>query len=325
MPSLSQPDAVPVLDRLTAQMRDILDFQTVESADSPQRAADDFAGMRLDYRTGRAHWNEGGPQMLVTSDGVVDTLDSPIRVRFHRPTGAPNPAVIVYLHGGGWILGDLDTHDRVMRNLAHHTGAVVVGVDYSLAPEARFPVPIEQAVAVAEHVAAHASELGVDGTNLSFAGDSAGAHLALAATLRLAERGSAVRPRCLLLFYGVYGLIDSPGRRLLGGPWDGMSRADLEFYLSQYLATPDDARHPLFDQLAADLSPVPPCYLAATDLDPVKDDSVTLSALLTRQGTPNELTMFEGVLHGFLHYTRQLDEAVAAFEGAAAFYSRHAN
>ncbi|MCL2595478.1 MAG: alpha/beta hydrolase fold domain-containing protein [Promicromonosporaceae bacterium] len=323
MPINSQPDSMPVLDRLNDQMREILDRQTVAAASAPTRDADDFRGMRLDYRAERAYWNEGGPRMLATTDGVVATDDGPVPIRFHRPTDASRPAAIVYFHGGGWILGDLDTHDRIMRNLAQHTGAVVIGVDYALSPEARFPVPVNQCIAVIEYLAEHAETLQIDGSNLTFAGDSAGAHLALAATLGLAGRWSAVTPKCLLLFYGVYGMMDSPSRRLLGGPWDGMTRADLDFYWQQYLAGANDARNPLVDHLSADLSSVPPCYLAAANLDPAKDDSITLAALLTRQGTANELVMYDGVLHGFLHYTRQLDEATAAFVDAAAFYRKH--
>lgn len=287
-------------------------------------SVDDFAGMRLDYRAERAYWNAGGPQMVAVTDAVVDTDDGAVPVRLHRPTDAERPPVIVYLHGGGWVLGDLDTHDRILRNLAHHTGAVVVGVDYSLSPEAKFPVPVRQCAAVVEHVVAHADALGVDAGALALAGDSAGAHLALAATLALAERGSAAAPSCLLLFYGLYGLTDSPARRLLGGPWDGMSRADLEFYWSQYLPGLEHLSSPQVDLLSADLTAVPPCYLAAADLDPVKDDSAVLAALLERLGTAVEHSVFEGVLHGFLHYTRELDEATAAFARAAAFHRAHA-
>ncbi|MDR2723129.1 MAG: alpha/beta hydrolase fold domain-containing protein [Cellulomonadaceae bacterium] len=330
-------DATPVLDRLTAQMQAIRDRQIAVAADAPTRALDDWEGMREDYRIERAYWNDGGPDMASVDADVIATEAGTVPVRYYRPTTAPTavdgagmaeegaglPPVIVYTHGGGWIIGDLDTHDRIMRNLAHHTGAVVVGVDYSLSPEAKFPVPVNQCVGVIEHVVAQAADLGVDASTISFSGDSAGAYLALAATLALAGKESPISPSCLLLFYGIYGLEDSPARRLLGGPWDGMARADLEFYWGAYLGQPEDMRHPYVDCLSGDLTAVPPTYLAAAELDPAKDDSYTLAALLTRLGTPVELTTFNGVLHGFLHYTRALDEATEAFVQAAAFYRTH--
>jgi acetyl esterase len=301
-------------------MRAIVDAAT--AASGPVRALDDYEGQRTDYKQGRAYWNEGGPVMTDVTDGVVSTDTGPVPIRILRPAPGVLP-VIVFIHGGGWYLGDLETHDRCMRVLAERTGCVVVGVDYTLSPEAKFPVPVQQCVAACAYVVAHAEEWGVDGSRLSLAGDSAGAHLAMATALSLAGHGSTapqIPLASLLLFYGLYGLTDSPARRTLGGPWDGMSRDDLIYYWDLYLASPEDARNPLVDQLSADLTSLPPTFLAVSTLDPAKDDSMALAALLERQGIPVTLTLFDGVLHGFLHYTKALDEANAAFDAAAEFY-----
>jgi acetyl esterase len=324
-----QQDAKPALDRLTSQMQAIRDRQAVLYANAPVRAADDWAGQREDYNTEREYWNAGGPEMALTENLVFDTDDAgPVPVRIYRPNdiepGGPLPPVVIFTHGGGWILGNLDTHDRMARNFAANTGAVVVSIDYSLSPEAKFPVPLNQCVGVIEYVVAHATELGVDVSNIAFAGDSAGAYFALAETLALAAKGSPIKPSCLLLVYGVFGMVDSPARRLLGGPWDGMARDDLLTYWNAYIDNPEDLRNPLVDVLSGDLSVLPPTYIAAAELDPAKDDSYTLAALLARLGTPVELSTFNGVLHGYLHYTRDLDEAKQTFAEIADFYRKYA-
>lgn len=309
--------AVDVLARITDQMRAVLDKQN-ELAGEAFATDVGFEKMRENYTTERVYWNEGGPVMVETLDQVVAGPDGPVPIRLHRPT-AEAGAVIVYVHGGGFVVGNLDTHDRIMRMLADKTGSVVVGVDYSLSPEAKFPQAIHECAAVVHYLRDHADELGIDAAHIALAGDSGGAHLAVATTLHLRDTGAQVI-ECLLLYYGMYGLRDGVSYRLYGGEWDGLTRADLDYYMACYTNGPEDVANPYIDHLGADLSDLPPCYVAAAEFDPLIDDSKALAALLTEHAIPHRLRVFEGVLHAFLHHSRMLPEAGQAIEDGADFY-----
>ncbi|MBN8881910.1 acetyl esterase [Salana multivorans] len=276
-----------------------------------------LATMRERYTVERAFWNEGGPVMDRTDDDVVPGPAGPVAVRVHRP-GPGRRGCLVYLHGGGFVLGNLDTHDRIMRTLAERSGAVVVGVDYTLSPEAKFPRAIHEAGAVVAWLAERADDLGLDGT-ISLAGDSGGAMLALATATWLRDTGGPAIEQ-LLLYYGMYGLADSASRRLYGGPWDGLTREDLAYYLDAYTGGPDDLASPYLDLLASDLSGLGACFVAAAELDPLIDDSVLLDRVLAEVGTAHELRVYDGVLHGFLHHSRVLPEALQALTDGADFY-----
>lgn len=312
---------IDVLSRLTPEMRDVLAKQTELAGDA--FATDvGFAQMRENYLIERRFWNEGGPVMAETVDGVVPGPQGDVKIRYYSSdTGTRRPC-IVYVHGGGFVVGNLDTHDRIMRSLAAKTGAVVVGVDYTLSPEAKFPQAVQECAAVAVHLQANADALGIDADHLSFAGDSGGANLSLATALYLRDvvRG-APSIKCLLLYYGMYGLLDSASRRLYGGEWDGLTRADLEYYMECYVNDPKDMGSPYIDCLSTDLKKdMPACYIAAAELDPLIDDSTALAAILDDNGVPYRLTVFDGVLHAFLHHSRMLPEAVAALDDGADFY-----
>jgi acetyl esterase len=200
-----------------------------------------------------------------------------------------------------------------MRLLARESGIAVVCIDYALAPETRFPRQIEQIAAVLPQL----ERFGLRPDRLAFGGDSAGAHLALAATL--AQAAGALPPFALLLYYGSFGLRDSASRRLYGGPWDGLGEQDLDFYRQCYLRAPEDARDPRYDLLSGNLSGLPPAFIAAAALDPLLDDSRALAAMLEERGTPVELRIYDGVLHGFLHLSRMVDAAMRAIVDGARF------
>lgn len=280
--------------------------------------------MRQAYRTERAFWNEGGPSVASSTDRQVPTRYGQVRVRHYRPDAQGPSPLIVFVHGGGWVIGDVDTHDRITRTLCHLTGAAVVSVDYTLAPEARFPQQIHECRDVVVHVREHAGEWGVDPGNVSFAGDSAGANMAAATMLMLRDEGLLPTARAMLLFYGAYGLKDSMSMRLLGGAWDGLTEADYAYYLGQYFADPADADDPYFNILGADFSAgAPPCYIAAAGLDPLRDDSRTLAEILRLCGVPHLYNEVEGVIHGFLHHSKMLDQTMEVLAEAARFHTEH--
>lgn len=280
--------------------------------------------MRQAYRAERAFWNEGGPSVAMCADDRVPTRYGEVRVRHYHPSDQGPLPLIVFAHGGGWVIGDVDTHDRITRTLCHLTGAAVVSIDYTLAPDARFPQQIHECRDVVAHIRDRAEEWGVDPDDISFAGDSAGANMAAATMLMMRDEGSLSTVRTMLLFYGAYGLKDSMSMRLLGGTWDGLTEADYAYYLGQYFADPANADDPYFNILGADLSAgIPPCYVVAAGLDPLRDDSRTLVEILDLCRVPHLYNEVEGVIHGFLHHSKMLDQTMEVLNEAARFFTEH--
>ncbi|MCI9262864.1 acetyl esterase [uncultured Adlercreutzia sp.] len=325
------PNKIDVLARICPQMKAVLAREDELAGDANDTSAG-FAPMRENYVAGRAWWNEGAPSMAAVTDDVVAGPFGDIPMRRYDPTGAATAAAhgkgdvqpaIIYVHGGGFVLGNLDTHDRICRILAERTGVPVVAVDYRLSPEAQYPSAVREVAAVADFLHREGAAWGIDGERLAFAGDSGGAHLNLAATLYLRnEGGGAAFVKCLLLFYGWFGLTDSASMRLLGGPWDGLAEEDWQFYLNLYAADPAAlANEPYANLFLNDLThDVPACYIAAAEFDPLRDDSACLAAICEQYGIPCRHEVFEGVIHAFLHYTKMLDAANDALEHGATFY-----
>ncbi len=146
---------VHVLERIGDEMRAVLQFQQQNGGNTT--AALDYPSQRQNYIDERKYWNEQGPEMAKTVSDTVTTDYGEVGVRLYYPACKPAP-VLFYLHGGGFILGNLDTHDRIMRLLAHYSGCTVIGIDYSLSPEARFPQAIEETVAVCRFFNQHADD-----------------------------------------------------------------------------------------------------------------------------------------------------------------------
>lgn len=277
----------------------------------------DLPAMRKGYEAERGHWNAGGPELAVVRDLAIAGPHGEIPLRLYRPTDARSLPVLVYLHGGGYVLGSIETHDRVMRLLALKSGAAVLGVDYRLAPERRFPAQLEETAAVLDWLAAEGAAQGLDPKRFALGGDSAGAHLALGITLM--RRNSVRQPKALLLYYGAFGLADSGSMRLFGNNAAGLTRADMAFFYASYFGDGPPIEDSRLDCLSADLAGLPPAFILAVELDPLRDDSLTLAALLEDAGVPHRLRRYDGVLHGFIHYSRTVSLAMRALdEGAAA-------
>ncbi|MGO1409995.1 MAG: alpha/beta hydrolase fold domain-containing protein [Microbacterium sp.] len=351
VPALSDIPA-HVRDAFTPQMRRVVEHQLERAAqrsaprgagpageatgaDAGSRAAEAegaLAAARAEYREERAFWNVGGPKMHDTRDLSIRTSGADVPVRMHRPSSDEMLPAIVYLHGGGFTVGDLDTHDRITRVLAAISGAAVVAVDYTLAPKGAFPVSLHESAGVVAHLAAHGGRYGIDGQRLAVAGDSAGAMLALGATLllrdepgRLGEQAEGAEQafaslRAMLLYYGGYGLADSLSARLYGGFWDGMAPEDLRVIDDVFLTQPEDRTSSYTNLLSADIeSTLPPSYVIGADLDPLRDDSIALARRLEAAGHDVQWRVVPGVLHSFLHFGRMLDAANEAIAGGAMF------
>lgn len=234
----------------------------------------------------------------------------------HRASHRADKGCIVYLHGGGWVFGSNRTHLGAMSRLAALTGCEVIGIDYALAPDHPFPAGLNDCLWSWCSLRAR----GQPHRPWFVAGDSAGANLALAMMLDLRHLGEPL-PDAALLFYGVYDCDhQTESHRLCGGGQFGLTSARMDWYRRQYLSgrlhNPKDRR---VSPIGADLSNLPPLFLNAAGLDPLRDDTLALVDKLARTNTPFEFHRYDGVVHGFMQMAARLPEAQRAFDDAAAF------
>ena len=302
--------------RLHPQMMAVLEKQAedVPNAKKVYELAPDAA--RRQYQAGRRYWNADAPDVGAIIESSVDGPAGAIPVRIYLPDGGRPLPALVYIHGGGWLVGNLDSHDKIMRLLALRSGVAVVGVDYRLAPEHKFPIAIDECHAVIAHLRDHGADWGINPERLAIGGDSAGANLSMAVALALRDTDPDLLA-LLVLVYGVFGLSDSTSRRMFGERPDCLSNRDMEYYYDCYVRSPEDRRDYRVDVLAADLRGLPPAFISAAAMDLLLDDSIALKARMDEAGVTSHLKVYDGVLHGFLHYSRVLDAASEAIDDAA--------
>lgn len=312
---------VNVPERLCDEMKRVLQFQQHNATDNS--VCSDYSSLRQAYIQERKYWNQGGARMARCEQVAVDTPRGRVATRLYYPQ-YPVQAVLFYLHGGGFILGNLDTHDRIMRLLAHYSRCAVIGIDYTLSPEARFPQAIEESVAVCRFFHQYSADYDLPMMRIGFAGDSAGAMLAMATVLWLRDHGiDCGEVRGVLLYYGLYGLQDSVSRRLYGGVWDGLTQADLQSYEQAYLPDAASRQSPWYCLFNNDLThDIPPCFIAGAQFDPLLDDSVALYQILRAHRQPCHYHMYPGVMHAFLHYSRMMQSADRALRDGADYFYR---
>lgn len=273
--------------------------------------------MRESYRTERMYWNAGGPAVASVRNLSVASKAGAVPIRVYHPEPGRVLPVLVYSHGGGCVVGDNDTHDRIMRVLATRAGMAVVGVDYHLSPEYKFPTPLEDLEAVVLFLIEKGASLSLDPDKLGLGGDSAGAFISLGTCFKL-RPSLPGRVKHLQLIYGSFGLKDSISRRLYGGAEDGCGPEDLAYYQRCYFRSEADMADPLADLLKNDMAGLPPTLIIAAGLDPLQDDSTALYRLMTDARVPVAYKRYEGVLHGFLHLSRMVDQADQALSDCAA-------
>jgi acetyl esterase len=250
----------------------------------------------------RAPWTGGGPAMAEVREQRLPVPGKPeVRVRVHDP-GLPAPRpVVVYLHGGGWTIFSLDTHDRVMREYAARARAVVVGVDYALSPEAKYPVALDQVCHVVQVMAEGRIVRGLAAGGVVLAGDSAGANLAVAAALRLRDEGRTGLVRGLVLNYGVFDRATSAeADRRFGGHGYMLSGAEMEVFWRNYLRDERDAQDPLVCPVRAELRGLPPVLMIVPECDVLAEQSRAMAVRLGDAGVPVTFNVYPGATHSFL-------------------------
>jgi acetyl esterase len=285
------------------------------AVDLPDPITLPIAAARAQLTAASLAWNVERPELPVVADLSAPGPRGAIGLRLYRPRADRRLPLVVYLHGGGWTFGSVDTHDRLMRLLALAADVAVVGVDYRLAPEQPFPAPIEDCLAALRWVRAQARDLGLDAERMVVAGDSAGANLALASLLAALAAGQPM-PRGAALFYGCYSSRqDTASHARFGDGSYRLSSAEMTWFWRNYLgATP--VGNPLAEPLHAELSGLPPLYLTLAALDPLADDTRALARRLAAARVPHEVREYPGVVHGFLQMTARSAAARAAMTDA---------
>jgi len=237
--------------------------------------------------------------------------------RFYYPDGVQRPACLVYLHGGGFMQGSLNSWDHFLRDMVRQSGVAVMSVDYRLSPEFKFPVAYDETVAMVRLMKRDGESQGIDPSRLAIGGDSAGANLALAAALALRDAGEKALSFQLLI-YGVYSAeVESPSWQRFG-QGAGLSQTQFRWILETYLDNAAQQADWRVAPLLADLKGLPPAHLIVGSLDPLLDDSNNLAAKLKVAGVPSNLTIYQGLNHGFIRYGRLIRTARHAVADCAA-------
>jgi len=240
-----------------------------------------------------------------------------IVVRCYSPGGAgPHPALVFY-HGGGWVIGDLYTHDGICRTLTNAAGCVVASVDYRLAPESKYPVAVEDSYAALQWVVAHASQLGIDPRRVAVGGDSAGGNLSAAVALMARDRKGPALVSQILIYPVTNYAFDTPSYAENAEGYV-LTREAMRWFWRHYLAREEQGREPLASPLRApSLAGLPPALVITASHDPLRDEGEAYAARLRDAGVPVTLTRYDGLFHGFIRMTKFLDKARACVDEVA--------
>jgi acetyl esterase/lipase len=240
-----------------------------------------------------------------------------IPLRIYYPNDAASLPVLVWYHGGGWVLGTLDGVDHVCRELANTAGCIVVSVDYRLAPEYRFPAGPDDCEAAYYWVLENAASIGGDPRRIAVGGDSAGGNLAAAVCLRVRDAGRALPVFQLL----VYPVTDSDFTRpsyVANADGYMLTEVGMRWFWDQYCASAEDQVHPHAAVLrASDVRGLPPALVITAEFDPLRDEGEAYGELLAAAGVPVTVTRYDGVIHGFYGMFTMIDKGREAIRESA--------
>ena len=232
-------------------------------------------------------------------------------VRIYRPSPVDGLGVVLLIHGGGWTVGNLDTHDNLARETAVQTGAVVVSVDYRLAPEHPFPAAVDDCWAALTWLVEHAAEFGGDPRRIAVAGDSAGGNLAAVMTQKARDAGGPTI-RFQLLWYPATVLDPALPSMSVNAEAPILSAADMDLFQRCYLGDTPAVDPSVVPGRATDLTGLPPAHVAVAELDPLHDDGARYAELLQANGIAAELADHDGLTHGFVGYVQWVPAAAGA-------------
>jgi acetyl esterase len=312
------PETITRSERLHPEVRALLEMMDaqgappLESQDPVEARGARVEGMKL--MGGEPIVLERVEDLSVPGPGG----DIPVRV-YATGHGGLRPA-LVYFHGGGFVFGNIETHDAVCRALAKESGAVVISVDYRLAPENKFPAAVDDSHAATLWVAANAERLGVDVHRIAVGGDSAGGNLATVVAMRCRDAGGPKLAAQVL----IYPVTDSSSletqshRELAEGYF--LTSSAMEWFTGHYLTSADQKRHPeVSPLLAPNLAGLPPAIVITAEFDPLRDEGEAYAQRLKQAGVPVTISRYPGMIHGFVSMHGVLSGGRAAIQEAGQF------
>jgi acetyl esterase len=267
-----------------------------------------------------------GPELWSVTDTNIDGPGGPIPVRVYSPSAGGGQPGLVFLHGGGWTIGSLETHDPECRKLAQQSGCVVVAVDYRLAPEHRYPAAVEDSWAALRHVASNGSDFGIDANRLAVGGDSAGGNLSVVVALKARDAGIVLRQQ-MLICPAVDMTMGSPSHdENAAGPL--LTKAAMEWFAEQYFdghVAEFEAEQDVSPIFAESLAGVAPAVVITAEHDPLRDEGNAYAIALMEAGVSVQATEWAGMPHAFFqlgpivpHADRLIEHLAAALKVATA-------
>ncbi len=278
------------------------------------------------YRAGRAVLTPDGQPVAAVEDLAAAGPHGPIPLRYYRPQGSRADQILpalVFFHGGGWVIGDLDTHDAACRHIANRSGAAVVAVDYRMGPEHKFPAAVDDAFAAVQFVSAEAARLKLDPDRLALGGDSAGGNLTAVVSLLARDRGlGGIRLQVLIYpatdFTGHYGSQERFAEGHL------LTKANQAWFRGHYLDDSDQmADWRASPLLAPDHRGLPPAYVLTAGFDPLSDEGEAYAKRLEAVGITVTRRLFPGQIHGFITMGRAIPEAGTALDEVGDIVKAH--
>ena len=301
---------------LDAQCAQIV--QAAAQAGAPFAAADAVA-IRQGYAATTARYTHAVDGALEVTDRTIAGPGGPLSIRLYgfADNAVGSRGALVFFHGGGWAVGDLDTHDHVCRYLAVHSECIVIAVDYRLAPEHKFPAAHDDCVAAVHWVAANAGELGINPARIAVGGDSAGGNLAASVAIALRDtRGPALALQ--LLIYPAVDFTADTESLVENGEGYLLTRDDIEKFTGWYL--PDEAAREDWrasPQLASHHTDLPRAWIQTAEFDPLRDEGRIYAETLAKAGVEVEYKCYDGMVHGFVRMGGMIDRTFEALDDAA--------
>lgn len=262
---------------------------------------------------------QGTPEPLRSVENLtIPGPEGQIPIRVYSPDASgPRPAM-VYFHGGGWVVCDLDTHDVVCRAIARRAGAVVVSVDYRLAPEFKFPAAVVDCYAATVWVAENAGRLGISPNRISVGGDSGGGNLGTVVALKSRnEKGPAIALQVMVYPVTDLSSFETPSYREFAEGYQ-LTKAEMEWFRDHYLSTMEDASDPYASPLLAnDLRGLPPALIITAECDPLRDEGEAYAKRLIDAGVSVTCTRYAGMIHPFFSLSGAIPQALDAIKQVA--------
>lgn len=298
-----------MIDPQAQALLDLLKARGVPAVNelSPEQA-------REGYRARRMLTQPDPAEVASTRDFTVPGPGGAIALREYRPLGTTAVEVLpalVYFHGGGWVIGDIDTHDVLCRDLANRGRCAVYSVDYRMGPEHRFPAAIDDALAATRHVFAHAPGLGIDATRIAVGGDSAGGNIAAAVCIALRDAGGPA-PVFQLLIYPATDMRAVAPSHTENGTGYLLTSAVIAWFASHYIDKHHHNDWRASPLLAKSHAGLPPALVLTAGFDPLRDEGLAYADALSAAGVATQYVCFSRQIHGFILMGRVLDEAHTA-------------